>query len=191
MRARIRENAHYLVFNIVECQGRYWRVLNGGATVMALVNAGARFAAFLPPTRGPHDCPIVSPGRAKLHHRTITRAEDVARQQRSQALLLGHPDRMQRRSDHEGERAKDNRGAQSRCDQGQRAVSAPETPSIYSRHGRAHSGDEEWQEPLWAVSRAQLPARGRPIPVSSTSEVRKHARDRMRGSELRPSSRGG
>lgn len=43
-RARVRENALYLVFKIVERLGRHWRVLNGGATVMSLVLAGARFA---------------------------------------------------------------------------------------------------------------------------------------------------
>ncbi len=43
-RARVRENALYLVFKIVERLGRHWRVLNGGATVMTLVLAGARFA---------------------------------------------------------------------------------------------------------------------------------------------------
>ena len=59
MRARIRENALYLVFNIVEYLGRHWRVLNGGLTVMALIIAGARSAALLPLTREPHDCPIV------------------------------------------------------------------------------------------------------------------------------------
>jgi len=42
-RARVRENALYLVFKIVERLGRHWRVLNGGATVMTLVLAGERF----------------------------------------------------------------------------------------------------------------------------------------------------
>jgi transposase-like protein len=42
-RARVRENALYLVFKIVEPLGRHWRVLNGGATVMGLVVAGERF----------------------------------------------------------------------------------------------------------------------------------------------------
>jgi hypothetical protein len=42
-RARVRENALYLVFKIVQRLGQHWRVLNGGATVMALVLAGARF----------------------------------------------------------------------------------------------------------------------------------------------------
>jgi transposase-like protein len=42
-RARVRENALYLVFKIVERLGQHWRVLNGGATVMSLVLAGARF----------------------------------------------------------------------------------------------------------------------------------------------------
>lgn len=43
-RARVRENALYLVFKIVERLARHWRVLNGGATLMALVLAGERFA---------------------------------------------------------------------------------------------------------------------------------------------------
>jgi putative transposase len=42
-RARVRENALYLVFKIVERLATRWRVLNGGATVMALVLAGERF----------------------------------------------------------------------------------------------------------------------------------------------------
>jgi transposase-like protein len=42
-RARLRENALYLVFKIVERLGQHWRVLNGGATVMGLVVAGERF----------------------------------------------------------------------------------------------------------------------------------------------------
>jgi len=42
-RARVRENALYLVFKIVERLAIHWRVLNGGATVMALVLAGERF----------------------------------------------------------------------------------------------------------------------------------------------------
>jgi transposase-like protein len=42
-RARVRENALYLVFKIVERLATHWRVLNGGATVMALVIAGERF----------------------------------------------------------------------------------------------------------------------------------------------------
>ncbi len=43
-RARVRENALYLVFKIVERLGRHWRVLNGGATLMTLVLGGARFS---------------------------------------------------------------------------------------------------------------------------------------------------
>ena len=43
-RARVRENALYLVFKIVERLATRWRVLNGGATVMTLVLAGARFS---------------------------------------------------------------------------------------------------------------------------------------------------
>jgi len=42
-RARVRENALYLVFKIVERLSVNWRVLNGGATVMSLVLAGERF----------------------------------------------------------------------------------------------------------------------------------------------------
>ncbi len=42
-RARVRENALYLVFKIVERLGRHWRTLNGGATLMTLVLAGERF----------------------------------------------------------------------------------------------------------------------------------------------------
>ncbi len=40
---RVRENALYLVWKIVERLARRWRALNGGATVMTLVLAGARF----------------------------------------------------------------------------------------------------------------------------------------------------
>ena len=43
-RARVRENALYLVFKIVERLGRHWRVLNGGPTVMTIVLAGGRFS---------------------------------------------------------------------------------------------------------------------------------------------------
>ena len=42
-RARRRENALYLVFKIVERLAGSWRTLNGGATIMALLLAGARF----------------------------------------------------------------------------------------------------------------------------------------------------
>ena len=42
-RARVRENALYLVFKIVERLGGHWRTLNGGATLMTLVLAGERF----------------------------------------------------------------------------------------------------------------------------------------------------
>jgi len=42
-RARVRENALYLVFKIVERLATRWRVLNGGTTVMSLVLAGERF----------------------------------------------------------------------------------------------------------------------------------------------------
>jgi transposase-like protein len=42
-RARVRENALYLVFKIVERLAGSWRPLNGGATVMTLLLTGARF----------------------------------------------------------------------------------------------------------------------------------------------------
>lgn len=42
-RARVRENALYLVFKIVERLADHWRQLNGGATVMTLLLTGARF----------------------------------------------------------------------------------------------------------------------------------------------------
>lgn len=42
-RARVRENALYLVFKIVERLATHWRTLNGGATIMTLLLAGARF----------------------------------------------------------------------------------------------------------------------------------------------------
>lgn len=42
-RARVRENALYLVWKIVERLGQHWRVLNGGATLMGLVIGGERF----------------------------------------------------------------------------------------------------------------------------------------------------
>jgi transposase-like protein len=42
-RARVRENALYLVFKIVERLATHWRQLNGGATIMTLLLAGARF----------------------------------------------------------------------------------------------------------------------------------------------------
>ena len=42
-RARVRENALYLVFKIVERLAGSWRTLNGGATIMTLLLAGARF----------------------------------------------------------------------------------------------------------------------------------------------------
>jgi transposase-like protein len=42
-RARVRENALYLVFKIVERLADHWRTLNGGATIMTLLLAGARF----------------------------------------------------------------------------------------------------------------------------------------------------
>lgn len=42
-RARVRENALYLVFKIVTRLGAHWRTLNGGATLMALVLGGETF----------------------------------------------------------------------------------------------------------------------------------------------------
>ncbi|CAN5487727.1 IS256 family transposase [soil metagenome] len=42
-RARVRENALYLVFKIVERLAGSWRTLNGGATIMTLLLAGAVF----------------------------------------------------------------------------------------------------------------------------------------------------
>ena len=42
-RARVRENALYLVFKIVQRLATHWRTLNGGATLMTLVLAGERF----------------------------------------------------------------------------------------------------------------------------------------------------
>ena len=42
-RARVRENALYLVFKIVERLSQNWRSLNGGATLMSLLLSGARF----------------------------------------------------------------------------------------------------------------------------------------------------
>jgi putative transposase len=42
-RARVRENALYLVFKIVERLAGAWRQLNGGATLMTLLLDGARF----------------------------------------------------------------------------------------------------------------------------------------------------
>ena len=42
-RARVRENALYLVFKIVERLAGSWRQLNGGATLMTLLLTGARF----------------------------------------------------------------------------------------------------------------------------------------------------
>jgi putative transposase len=43
MRARVRDNALYLVFKIVERLAFHWRTLNGGATIMTLLLAGAVF----------------------------------------------------------------------------------------------------------------------------------------------------
>ncbi|MBA3798264.1 MAG: hypothetical protein H0X18_03995 [Geodermatophilaceae bacterium] len=42
-RARLRENALYLVFKIVERLGQHWRQLNGGAALMTLLLTGTRF----------------------------------------------------------------------------------------------------------------------------------------------------
>ena len=54
-RARVRENALYLVFKIVERLATRWRVLNGGATVMALVLAGERFVDGILVRRPPRE----------------------------------------------------------------------------------------------------------------------------------------
>jgi putative transposase len=54
-RARVRENALYLVFKIVERLGRHWRVLNGGATLMALVLGGERFVDGILVRRPPRE----------------------------------------------------------------------------------------------------------------------------------------
>lgn len=43
-RARVRENALYLVWKIVARLATHWRVLNGGATLMSLVLDGAAFS---------------------------------------------------------------------------------------------------------------------------------------------------
>jgi hypothetical protein len=42
-RAWVRENALYLVWKIVTRLGQHWRVLNGGATLMALLLGGETF----------------------------------------------------------------------------------------------------------------------------------------------------
>ena len=54
-RARVRENALYLVFKIVERLATRWRVLNGGATVMSLVLAGERFVDGVLVRRSPQE----------------------------------------------------------------------------------------------------------------------------------------
>jgi len=54
-RARVRENALYLVFKIVERLGQHWRVLNGGATLMALVLGGERFVDGILVRRPPRE----------------------------------------------------------------------------------------------------------------------------------------
>lgn len=54
-RARVRENALYLVFKIVERLGRHWRTLNGGATLMTLVLAGERFVDGILVTQPPRE----------------------------------------------------------------------------------------------------------------------------------------
>jgi len=54
-RARVRENALYLVFKIVERLGQHWRVLNGGATLMALVLGGETFVDGILVRRPPRE----------------------------------------------------------------------------------------------------------------------------------------
>jgi hypothetical protein len=56
-RARVRENALYLVFKIVERLSQHWRVLNGGANLMSLVIAGERFVdgILVKQQRGPEE----------------------------------------------------------------------------------------------------------------------------------------
>lgn len=54
-RARVRENALYLVFKIVERLGQHWRTLNGGATLMALVLGGERFVDGILVRRPPEE----------------------------------------------------------------------------------------------------------------------------------------
>jgi len=54
-RARVRENALYLVFKIVERLATHWRVLNGGATLMGLVIAGERFVDGILVKRPPRE----------------------------------------------------------------------------------------------------------------------------------------
>jgi transposase-like protein len=54
-RARVRENALYLVFKIVERLGQRWRTLNGGATLMTLVLGGEHFVDGLLVRRSPRE----------------------------------------------------------------------------------------------------------------------------------------
>ena len=54
-RARVRENALYLVFKIVERLGQHWRTLNGGVTLMTLVLAGERFVEGILVRRPPRE----------------------------------------------------------------------------------------------------------------------------------------
>lgn len=63
-RARVRENALYLVFKIVERLAASWRTLNGGATIMTLLLAGARFRDGVliehPARRQPEEVPMAA-----------------------------------------------------------------------------------------------------------------------------------
>jgi len=54
-RTRVRENALHLVFKIVERLGQHWRVLNGGATLMALVLGGEQFVDGILVRRPPRE----------------------------------------------------------------------------------------------------------------------------------------
>src|SRR5450759_1788320 len=54
-RARVRENALYLVFKIVERLGQRWRTLNGGATLMTLVLDAEPFVDGLLVRRSPRE----------------------------------------------------------------------------------------------------------------------------------------
>jgi putative transposase len=63
-RARVRENALHLVFKIVERLAGSWRTLNGGATIMTLLLAGARFRDGIliehPARRQPEEAPMAA-----------------------------------------------------------------------------------------------------------------------------------
>ena len=72
-RARVRENAPYLVFKIVERLSTNWRTLNGGANLMGLVVAGERFVdGQLDQTENG----LIDVTRGKEFPRKLTRALD-------------------------------------------------------------------------------------------------------------------